>query len=162
VIGTVLLRLLRIVAAYLLSALVTGFFVWGSLYFDTSNGAYARDAGHVTFGFFIAYMVALFAALPAFATITLGEFRAWRMWWYYSAAGSLIGLALGSIFQPPAFFPYLGATLGIGSGAIYWALAGRLAGLDDKTAGLALASMLAALVFVILVLYAPMLMGFRF
>jgi hypothetical protein len=129
--AAVSLRLLRIVAAYLIASLVTGYVVYASLFFDTSGmGTDARNGG-LGFGLLITFFVACFAASPAALTVAVGEVNSWRSWWYYGLAGSLIGLVLGFMFKGPAFFPYLGLVLGVGSGAIYWKLAGQMAGLAD-------------------------------
>ncbi len=124
-------RLLRVIAAYLVASLITGYVVYGSLFFD--DGGTGKDAqnGGLGFGLMITFFIAVFAATPAALTVAVGEIKSWRMWWYYSLAGSLIGLVLGFMFKGPAFFPYLGLVLGVGSGGIYWKLAGSVAGLGD-------------------------------
>jgi hypothetical protein len=120
-------RLARILFAYALSAFVTGYVVWASLFWDDKVDASMRDP---TSGLFIAFLVAWFAAVPSGLAVLLGEAKRWRMPWYYSAAGSLIGLALGTLFNSIWFFPWLGLGFGVGSGAIYWTIAGRRAGAE--------------------------------
>ena len=124
-------RLLRIVAAYLFASLITGYVVYGSLFFDSGGAGKDAQNGGLGFGLMIAFFIAVFAATPAALTVAVGEIKSLRMWWYYSLAGSLIGLVLGFMFKGPAFFPYLGLVLGVGSGAIFWKLAGSVAGLAD-------------------------------
>ena len=124
-------RLLRVIAAYLLASLVTGYMVYASLFFDDSGMGKDAQNGNLGFGLMITFFIAVFAATPAALTVAVGEIKSWRMWWYYSLAGSLIGLVLGFMFKGPAFFPYLGLVLGVGSGAIFWKLAGSVAGLAD-------------------------------
>jgi hypothetical protein len=128
-----LVRILMIVAGFLLASLVTGYVVYGALLLFPTGGA-GQDAGTsgFSFGLFITMMVAYFAALPASLVIALGEFKSWRMWWYYSIAGSLIGLGLGWMFSPPHWFPWLGLGFGPIAGLIYWGIAGRKAGLDEQ------------------------------
>lgn len=129
-----LIRILIIIVAFLLASLVTGYVVYGALYlFPTGGvGQDAQTAGF-TFGLFIAMFVAMFAAMPASCIIALGEFKSWRMWWYYAIAGSAIGLLLGTMFSPPDWFPWLGLGFGPVAGALYWAIAGRNAGLVERT-----------------------------
>jgi hypothetical protein len=134
----VLLRFLRILFAYAVASLVTGFVVQASLLIPDAQTTYV-DANYVSFGFLIAFMIAWFASFPAALAITIGEYFRFRMWRYYSVSGSIIGLALGLLFQPPAFFPYLGAGFGIVSGLIYWFLAGRHESLTDAAAHKAIA-----------------------
>ena len=124
-------RLLRVMAAYQVASLVTGYVVYGSLFFDDSGTGRDAQSGGLGFGLMITFFIAVFAASPAALTVAVGEIRSWRMWWYYSLAGSLIGLVLGIMFNSHGFFPYLGLVLGVGSGGIYWKLAGSVAGLAD-------------------------------
>jgi hypothetical protein len=128
----VVLRLLRIFFAYFMASLITGYVVYGALQIE--GGWTSRDPGTqgAGFGLLIAFMITWLAAFPAALTITFGEWKGWRMWWYYSAAGSLIGLVLGYLFKPPAFFPWLGVSFGVVSGLIYWSIAGRHAGAADE------------------------------
>lgn len=132
--GLALVRVLIIVAAFLLASLVTGYVVYGALFLYPTGGAGqdAQTAGF-TFGLFVAMFVAFFAAMPAALVIALGEYKSWRMWWYYAIAGSAIGVTLGAMFSPPDWFPWLGLGFGPFAGAIYWAIAGRNAGLNDQT-----------------------------
>jgi hypothetical protein len=157
-----LLRLLRIATAYLVACFVTGQVVLVSLMNDSQNYVQEVQQGGFGFGVVISYMIAIFAALPASATIAVGEFRRWRMWWYYSIAGSLTGLALGSIFQPPSFFPWLGVSFGIVSGAIYWLLAGRAAGLEEPRAHVTVVWVMGLIAAALCVVTLPMLAGFNF
>jgi hypothetical protein len=137
--GLALVRVLIIVAGFLLASLVTGYVVYGVLLLNPSD-AMSRDAASsgITFGLMVTLFVALFAAMPASLVIALGEYKSWRMWWYYAIAGSLIGLALGSMFTPPDWFPWLGLGFGPFAGCIYWAIAGRKAGLDTQTPRMAI------------------------
>jgi hypothetical protein len=128
-----LVRILMIIAGFLVAALVTGYVVYGALLlFPTGGAGQDASASGITFGLFVAMFVAYFAALPASLVIAAGEFKSWRMWWYYAIAGSLIGLGLGWMFSPPPWFPWLGLGFGPVSGLIYWAMAGRKAGLAEQ------------------------------
>jgi hypothetical protein len=137
--GMALVRVLIIVAAFLLASMVTGYVVYGALLLYPTGGAGqdAQTAGF-TFGLFVAMLVAFFAAMPAAVVIALGEFKSWRMWWYYAIAGSVIGLTLGIMFSLPHWFPWLGLGFGPFAGAIYWAIAGRKAGMTEQTPRLAI------------------------
>jgi hypothetical protein len=124
-----LLRIVRILIAYALASLAAGYAVYISLLVMPSAGmGHDASASGISFGLMVTMFVALFAALPAAIVISWGEFRAWRMWWYYAIAGSVIGAVLGKMFIPPHWFVWLGLGFGPVSGLIYWAVAGRTAG----------------------------------
>jgi hypothetical protein len=118
-------HLLRILVAYLVASIITGYVV------DISLLGYSGGAGDdarrdiLGFGVLVSFFVTFFAACPAAATVAWAEYKGWRMWWYYAVVGSLIGLALGNMFKPPHFFPWLGLGFGPVAGLIYWAVAGR-------------------------------------
>lgn len=151
-------RIARILFAYAVSCLVTGYVVWGSLFWAETGDTGIRAPG---FGLFITFLVAWFAATPAGLTVLLGESKAWRMPWFYALAGSLIGLGLGSLFNSTWFFPWLGVSFGLVSGGIYWAIAGRHAGASD--AGELRTSLIAIglVTLLALVFTTPLLAGFR-
>ncbi len=131
---TILKHLALILFAYLLAAVVTGYVVDISLLASSDHLANDARKNLLGFGLFISFLVAYFAACPAAATVALGEYFHIRRWWYYALAGSAIGLGLGTIFRPPEFFPWLGLGFGPVSGVIYWAIAGRRAGLAENNA----------------------------
>jgi hypothetical protein len=161
-IAQTLLRLLRIGIAYLVACFITGQVVLVSLMNEDQSYVQEVRQGGFGFGVVISYMIAIFAALPAAATIAVGEYRRWHMWWYYAIAGSLTGLVLGSIFQPPSFFPWLGVSFGVVSGGIYWLLAGRVAGLEESRARLIVVWVMALIAAILSVLILPMAAGFNF
>jgi hypothetical protein len=129
--ATLMARIARILAAYVCSSLFTGYVVYGFLLFSEAGAGEDARAGGPPFGLLISFFVAWFASFPAALTVCVGEWFFWRRPWPYGVAGSLIGLALGAAFQPPSFFPQLGLGLGIFSGLVFWALAGRQAGSRD-------------------------------
>ncbi len=148
-----------ILVGYCLAAVITGFVVAACVHFD--NREYGEGARQGFFGFavMVSFFVAVFAAMPAAGTVALGEYKAWRMWWYYALAGSLIGCVLGYSFRPPAFFPWLGLGFGPVSGLIFWAIAGRNAGLESVN-GRRIVVAVFALIFVItLLMWTPILFG---
>jgi hypothetical protein len=127
-----LIRLIKILLAYGLASLAAGYAVHISMLLSPADAANreASTAG-VTFGLMVTMFVAIFAAMPAALVVSLGEFRSWRMWWYYAIAGSFIGATLGKMFGPPEWFVWLGLGFGPVSGLIYWLIAGRNAGLQN-------------------------------
>jgi hypothetical protein len=139
-----------IAIAYLLAAVVTGYVVDASLLADSGATADGARKDFLGYGLFISFFVTYFAAAPAAATIALGEYFSIRRWWYYALAGSAIGFGLGSMFKPPEFFPWLGLGFGPISGLIYWAVAGRKAGLADHRSRLLVAGFFAALAIFLL------------
>jgi hypothetical protein len=139
-----------IVIAYLLAAVVTGYVVDVSLLADSGAAADGARKDLLGYGLFISFFVTYFAAAPASATVALGEYFSIRHWWYYALAGSAIGFGLGSMFKPPEFFPWLGLGFGPISGLIYWAVAGRKAGLADHRSRLVVAGLFVALAIFLL------------
>jgi hypothetical protein len=135
-----LLRLAYILLAYFLASLAAGYAVYGALLIAPSDGPgqEASNAG-MTFGLMVTLFVAIFASVPASLVIALGEFKTWRMWWYYAIAGALIGFGLGTMFAPPDWFPMLGLCFGPVSGLIFWGIAGRQAGLAAQNPRVAVA-----------------------
>jgi hypothetical protein len=125
----VLRRLIRIVFAYLVASVVTGYVVNLAMVLAASQPS-GMNIYTPTLGLFIAFFVFWYAAAPAAITVALGEYFRLRMWWFYSIAGSLIGVTLGTLFKEAEFFPMLGLTFGVVSGLIYWFIVGRHAGLD--------------------------------
>lgn len=143
-----LLRTASIIAAYLLASLAAGYAVHVALLAEpTGHLGQDATAGGLTFGLMVTVFVIIFASVPASLVISLGEFKSWRMWWYYAIAGSLIGLGLGAMFAPPSWFPWLGLGFGPVSGLIYWGIAGRKAGLEDQNPRLVI-----ALIFLVIAL----------
>jgi hypothetical protein len=127
-----LVRVLLIIAGHLLASLVTGYVVYSALLLSPTGGiGQDATAGGIAFGLMVTMFVAYFAALPASLVIAAAELKSLRMWWYYAVAGSLIGLGLGWMFSPPPWFPWLGLGFGPVAGLIYWAIAGRKAGLSE-------------------------------
>ena len=76
----------------------------------------------------ISMFIAMFAALPAFLVVLAGEFGNIRSLIYYAVAGALIGGGESFIFYDRPWYPYVGIGFGLVAGAIYWLLAGRVAG----------------------------------
>ncbi len=149
---TALIRFAIIILAYGLASLAAGYAVYIALLIAPADGL-GKDAyqSGITFGLVIAMFVAMFAALPASAVVAVGEFRSWRMWWYYAIAGAVIGAVLGNMFMPPLWFPWLGLGFGPVSGLIYWGIAGRNAGLVDRNPRLAVALAFSVFAFLSLI-----------
>jgi hypothetical protein len=131
---SVIIRILLIIAAYAVASLATGYVVYGSLLLYPTGGigldAKANDWG---FGLMVAAFVAYFAIAPAAMVVAAGEFKSWRMGWYYALAGMVIGFGLGSKFSPPDWFAWLGLGFGPCAGLIFWGIAGRKAGFLNGT-----------------------------
>jgi hypothetical protein len=137
------LRFAIILLAYGAASLAAGYAVYVALLIVPQGGSgQDAQAGGITFGLMVTMFVAIFAGPLASLVVAWGEFRLWRMWWYYAVAGSLIGCALGTLFAPPFWFPWLGLGFGPVSGLLYWGIAGRNAGLDEKNPRYAVALVL--------------------
>jgi hypothetical protein len=129
-----LLRFIKILVAYGLAALAAGYAVYlALLIFPSATFGHDATAAGFTYGLMVTMFVSIFAALPAALVVSLGEFRSWRMWWYYAIAGSAIGATLGKMFAPPEWFLWLGLGFGPVSGLVYWVVAGRSAGMENAT-----------------------------
>lgn len=84
-------------------------------------------------------VIAVVAILPSFLVIALAEGFAWRSVVFYGALGGVLALALtygidfaGHVGGPDGVFPRereVLAASGIAGGLVYWAVAGRKAGL---------------------------------
>ena len=158
-ISAALLQLGRIILGYSFSSLITGYVVYLSMLLTGSSYSSETSLGSPFVGLFIAFMIVWFAACPAAFTVLLGEWRGWRMCWPYSISGSLIGFVLGSLFQPPAFFPWLGLGFGLVSGGIYWAIAGRRAGLAEAQANRIVMGVMGVIALATFIMTVPGLMG---
>ena len=142
---SIILKLLKILLAYSLCTLFSGFFV-ALYYFYPELLKVPRSD---TFGeqaflgyFFISMMIAEFAALPALLAVTVAEYRAIRTKPYYMAVATLIGASLPFIFfgifgggrEPYMGLIIVGIILGPFAGMIYWFIAGKSAGLISPLA----------------------------
>jgi hypothetical protein len=146
-----LLHIMKILLAYALAALAAGYAVDAALLVVPSGGV-GQDAGAggITFGLMVTFFVGLFAALPASLVVSIGEYKSWRMWWYYAIAGALIGYVLGKLFSPPLWFPWFGLGFGPVSGLVFWAIAGRSAGHPEKGARNLIAALFLCLAVILL------------
>jgi hypothetical protein len=72
--------------------------------------------------------ICIFASAPAAVVVGIGEWRALSKLWYYAGAGVLAGLVLGGVFRLQWWFPIAGVLFGALAGTIFWAVAGRNAG----------------------------------
>jgi hypothetical protein len=147
---TLLKHLAIILASYLLAAIVTGYVVDISLLFDHSFMGESAQNGLLLFGVSVSAFVFYFAAWPASFSVAVGEYFSIRSWWYYALSGATIGLGLGIMFNPPEFFPWLGLGFGPVSGLIFWAGAGRRAGLEDTRLRIGVACAFAAVAVLLL------------
>jgi hypothetical protein len=156
------IQVLWIILGYALASIATGFYVSGILAFDPLDGL--RPSGstveYVSFGFFVALLVSFYAAPWAFLTIAWGEYKSWRMWWYYAAAGALIGMLLEWLFMSRPTSPLAGLAFGPVAGAIFWFFAGKKAGGHGAARAVAIVFVLLALIL-LLPGYAPIMRGFR-
>jgi hypothetical protein len=118
-------RYLIILVGYLLSVMVTALGV-GVMTFVLEPGNFFLPF-LPTFAL-VGMMIGVFASAPVAVVVGIGEWRALSRLWYYTGAGVLAGLVLGSAFKIQWWFPIAGVVLGALAGSIYWAVAGRNAG----------------------------------
>jgi hypothetical protein len=140
-------RLINIVFGYMLAATSSGLVV-GSLVHVFPNGSQTTVDVLEFFSLvsLATVMITMMAAPPAIITIMIGEWWHIRRKRYYAIAGTLIGLALGSLFYMVGWFPVVGFGYGAVAGLIYWYIAGQRAGvLETRRARIALLITLALL-----------------
>jgi hypothetical protein len=126
VIFTAIKRYLIILVAYLLAVAVTSLGVGVvMLFIDHSRTPFLPFLQLC--GFVFAF-VSILASAPAAVVVGVGEWRAWTALWFYACVGVLTGLVLGSLFRIEMWFPIAGVVLGAVAGSVYWAVAGRNAG----------------------------------
>jgi hypothetical protein len=146
-------RLINIVFGYMLAATSSGLVVASLLQVFPKNPM--TDTGGTDFFGMISLataMITIMAAPPAIITIMIGEWWHIRRKRYYAIAGTLIGLALGSLFYMVGWFPFVGFGYGSVAGLIYWFTAGQRAGvLEAGRASIALQIVLAILFVAIMI-----------
>jgi hypothetical protein len=140
-------RLINIVFAYLIASSSSGLVV--AILYRLTHEEPGTSTFLANFTDLLAvaiFMISLFAAPPAIVTIMIGEWWHIRRKRYYAIAGTLIGLALGSLFYVVGWFPFVGFGYGAVAGLIYWYIAGQRAGvLETRRASIALQIVLAIL-----------------
>lgn len=148
-------HLFLILIAYAMAALAASSFMhimWlGSLGWTAEEAPWIT-AGSIVFSIpFVALFVAYFAFVPAALMIGMGEILGARDWLFYAIGGAAIAVAVIALFwysgpEPISFadgtplpeprreplddprFAMMVVGAGIVAGIIYWALAGRFAG----------------------------------
>jgi hypothetical protein len=122
---TAIKRYLIILIAYLLAVAVTALGVGVLMVLPGSTSSFLRFLPLCALVFMI---VSIFASAPVAVVIGIGEWRSFSKLWYYAGAGVLAGLVLGGVFRIQWWFPIAGVMLGALAGSVYWAVAGRSAG----------------------------------
>jgi hypothetical protein len=155
-------RFLLIIAAYLLCCVLTGFSVLGLLAIADPPS----DLSTFSFGLFITVIISFFAALPAAIFICVAEHFSLRHWWAYSVFAAVAGVGIGTVMMTKPWFPVAGLGLGVLMGLIFWAIAGRNAGILKRQQQLKAHKMLMTLLGVTalssMLLYFPLFGFFRF
>jgi MFS family permease len=119
-------RIALILLGYGLAALASGFVV--VIVGQLISASVIRSTGLFEGGLLVTMFIVLFAAAPAAGVVAVGEAVRLRAWWYYAVGGSVIGGVLGSWLMDEWQFRYVGLGFGIVAGLIFWAFAGRHAG----------------------------------
>ena len=131
----------RVLVGYLIACLAAGLttvlFAWTPSDLANMQGELANDK--LALAMPVATQIALFAAPFALAAIAYGEWRKWRDWAYYAAAGMAIAL-FGYLAQyqseapshswsiAASNYPLIAfLTSGFVGGLAYWIFSGRLA-----------------------------------
>ncbi len=119
-------RFLIILIAYGLSTLMAGFGI--ALIATIADPDKNPLFPFVAFGGFASIVIAVFSSIPSALLVLLAEWRSWRSVWLYCGFAVCAGVVLGLIISITKWFPLAGAVLGIMSGGLFWAVAGRNAG----------------------------------
>jgi hypothetical protein len=124
---TAIKRYLIILVAYFLSVAVTAVGVGVVTRVVEPNNSFLQFLPLCALVFMI---VSIFVSLPATVLVGIGEWRAWTALWFYAGFGVLAGLVLGVLFKGHVawLYPIAGVFLGALAGSVYWAVAGRHAG----------------------------------
>jgi hypothetical protein len=119
-------RILLILAGYSLATIASGIVV-GTVFYVFNGDASMNPFGLIAFAI---VMIGIYAALPAFLFVAVGEAMALQFRLYYIAAACLIGMVLPVVVDLNHWYVLLGLGFGPVAGMIYWYIAGRRAGLQ--------------------------------
>lgn len=167
----VALHLIRIVFAYLVSAIFAGVALQAFTVFWTSaaapspeqEGMFAPvDAYTLEAGLLIVFMVTIFAAAFAALCVAFAEHFAWRQWWIYAGVAAVTGVGLAALFGMAIEFLVAGALIGVGAGLVYWAIAGRHAGAEDARHRKIIVTIMAATAAILIAMMTYVLFGTYF
>lgn len=142
----ILRRLARILLAYLVSAFTASVaMALLTRFYNTS--IWPDDIPEaIKIIFMMAYVIAVFAAVPALLVIVPAEVWRLRHWFIHTASGALVALIAFSVFiRGSTWLEVDGDTpvligSGLAAGLAYWAIAGRHAGNWQGTTSLATSS----------------------
>ena len=142
--GLIFRVLLGYLVACFAAGLTTVLFAWTPSDLSNMQGDLANDK--LALAMPVATQIALFAIPFALAAIAYGEWRRWRDWAFYSAAGMAIAL-FGYLAQyqseapsqawsiASSNYPLIAfLTSGFVGGLVYWIFSGRLAAMGTPTA----------------------------
>ena len=140
--GLIFRVLLGYLVACLAAGLTTVLFAWTPSDLANMQGDLATN-DKLALAMPVATLIALFSAPFALAAIAYGEWRKWRDWAYYSAAGMAIAL-FGYLAQyqseapsqtwsiAASNYPLVAfLTSGFVGGLVYWMFSGRLAAMKS-------------------------------
>ena len=123
---TAIKRFLIIFVAYVVAVVIAGCGASAAILLTDPVNNF--DPGFLVFSGIAAIFIGIFTSIPAALMVCFGEYWPVRSPWYYIAVAVLAGLVLGRVFASEWWLPIVGGGLGITSGAAYWAIAGRKAG----------------------------------
>ena len=119
-------RFLTIVIAYLLTVFVAALGASVAIAITTLSQSESL-AIFAIFGF-ACLIMGLFATIPSAVLVMIAEHFAIRSLWYYGVVAVVTGLVLARIFANQTWMYFVTAGLGVACGAVFWAVAGRNAG----------------------------------
>jgi hypothetical protein len=120
------LRFLQILFAYGLTALVAGYGATTLLFMaDPSRNSIIPL---LPLGAFASMIIALYVAIPALLLVGLAEHFRIRSVFFYSGIAIIAGVVLGYLMTVEWWLPLAAIGLGLVCGGLFWALAGRRAG----------------------------------
>ncbi len=124
---TALKRFLVVVVAYVLTAFVGA--LGGSFFIQISSNSGDVGMAFVAVLGFAGIFIGIFATIPSVIMIMIAEYFRVRTVWYYVAIAVIAGLLLSRFFSTDWWMALAGVAMGVISGSVYWAIAGRKAGI---------------------------------
>lgn len=133
-----LLRVLFIIPfAYVAACIAAGLTVAAGLYDFGGDPDFVVRGFAVGAAIVIAGFAGAYAAIPMLVAIVFAEIFRWRSFFFWAPFGGAVGLASGLLRQtstPDEATTMLCVAAGLVGGALYWAIAGRGAGIGAARA----------------------------
>ncbi len=124
-------RFLVIVVAYVLTVFVAA--LGGSVAIEFISLTSSESLAFFAILGFAGIIIGMFATIPSVVLIMIAEYLGIRLFLYYAAIAVVAGVVLALVFVHETWMLLVGAALGVVCGSVYWAIAGRKAGILKTT-----------------------------